>query len=115
MTISAAKIKAICTREETALVRASRKPELDKLSKAEIKRLAVRARKLHDKWQGLGRGQSRSKRRAVGTSGVDPNTRLKAQIFREAIERFESQLKAPVARSAAKGPRPKTKKQRSGE
>ena len=115
MTISASKVKSLCTSSEIALVRASRKPELEQLSAAEVKRLAVRARKLFDKWQGLGRGQSRERRRQTGSSALDPNMRIKSQIFREALESFEAHL-AKLGSSVAHGAntsRPKTKKIRS--
>lgn len=92
MAVPASKVKAICTTAEASLVRASRKPVLNELTSAELKRNAVRARKLFDKWQGLSRGQSRDRRRRTGSSDIDPNTQLKAQIFREALDGFEAQL-----------------------
>jgi LmbE family N-acetylglucosaminyl deacetylase len=117
MVISASRVKSICTSSETALVGASRKPELSQMSAVDIKRLAVRARKLSDKWSLLARGQSRRQRRNTGVSSVDANTVLKAQIFREALEAFEAQLRS-LDRSSppvAKTTRTPTKKQRSSE
>ncbi len=103
MTIPASKVKALCTSSEVALVRASRKPELEQLSHAEVKRLAVRARKLFDKWQGLGRGQSRDRLRQTGSSSTDANTELKVQIFRETLDSFEARLAKLDASAAPKG------------
>jgi hypothetical protein len=116
MIIPASKVRSLCTSSEIALVSASRKPELDQLSHAEVKRLAVRARKLFDKWQGLGRSQSRDRRRQSGSSDLDANTQLKAQIFREALENFEARLANPATSvaPAVRTTRPKTKKSRSG-
>ena len=114
MAISKSKIMSLCTKSEVELVRASRKPELEQLSAAEVKRLAVRTRKLVGKWQGLSRGQSRTRQRQTGSSAVDPNTQLKSQIFSEALGRFEAQL-AKLDSSAApstNAARPKTSKVR---
>jgi hypothetical protein len=107
MAIPASKIRSLCTGSEVALVRASRKPELEQLSHAAVKRLALRARKLFDKWQDLSRSQSRARARQVGAGSVDENTVLKAQIFRDALTSFETKLakcEASLA-SGAKNPR----------
>ena len=105
MTIPASKVRLVCTASEAELVRTSRKPELAQLSYAEVKRLAVRARKLFDKWQDLGHGQARVRSRKVGSGGVDANTALKTQIFRDALKNFEvrlAKLEASAASPAAK-------------
>lgn len=106
MTIPAAKVKALCTSAEIELVRASRKPQLDELSPAELKSLAARARKLHEKWRDTKRSQARHKSRVAGLGKPADNTKLKAQIFREALENFEGRLQklasSNSARSAAK-------------
>jgi hypothetical protein len=107
MSIPAAKIRAVCTSSEVVLVRASRKPELEKLDHATVKRLAQRARTLFDKWQDLSRGQSRTQARRTGAGSADANTLLKAQIFRDALTSFETKLaKCEAAlESAAKKPK----------
>ncbi len=119
MSVAASKVKSLCTDAEVALVRASRSPELEKHSAAEIKPLATRARKLFDKWQGLSRKQSRSRNRQVGSAEEDSNTRLKAQIFREALDAFEGrQAKlSETGKTGTKGSRAaaKTKKSRAAE
>ena len=115
MTIPVSKVRSLCTSAEVALVRASRKGELGHLSYAQVKRLAVRARALLEKWQDLGRHQSRARSLKVGFGDVGPKTRLKEQIFREALTRFEERLaKLDVAAaSPAHQARPKTKKVRN--
>ena len=82
-----------------------------------MKRLALRARKLFDKWQDLSRGQSRARARQVGAAPWTENTVLKAQIFRDALTSFEAKLakcEASLA-SGAKNSRPKTKTDRAVE
>jgi hypothetical protein len=117
MTIPASKVKTLCTDSEAALVRASRRPELEKLPPARVKQLADRARKLATKWHGLERDQARTRGRQVGLGESDPNTRLKAEIFRDALNSFEAQLakldksSAPPANAAGR----KSKKDRSAE
>lgn len=120
MTIPAVKVKSICTKEEIALVRASRAPELEQLSAVEVKRLAVRARELFNKWQALSRKQSRQSGRQTGASEVDKNTRMKVEIFREARATLEARLEkigAAVAAGATPVPTPrhKTKVDRNAE
>jgi hypothetical protein len=114
MTIPASKVRAVCTSSEIDLVRASRKGELEHLNTVQVKRLAVRARKQLEKWQDLGRDQSRVRSRKVGFGDAAANTRLKEQIFREALTRFEDRLpKAEAAALAAKKSKPKTKQARN--
>lgn len=108
MSVPAATVKSLCTGAEVELVRASRKPELDKLSPAEVKRLADRARKLHDKWRDAKRDQARSKSRVAGVGKPGDNTQLKAQIFAEAREAFEGRLQKLAAKEAGAKPAAKT-------
>ncbi len=61
MTVPAAKVKALCTASEVSLVRSSRKAELAQLDGAEVKKLAILARQLRDKWRDLNRRQSRAR------------------------------------------------------
>jgi hypothetical protein len=92
MTIPVSRVRAICTSSEVALVRASRRGELEALSAAQVKQLAIRARKLHEKWQDLGRDQSRARSQKVGFGDTSANTLLKEQIFREALAQFDARL-----------------------
>ena len=100
MSVPAATVKSLCTSAEIELVRASRKPQLDELSPAEVKRLADRARKLHDKWRDAKRDQARSKSRVAGVGKPGDNTKLKAQIFGEAREALESRLQKLAAKDS---------------
>lgn len=113
MSVPASKVKAICTAAEVALVRASRQPALGKLSLAETKQHAQRARTLADKWEGLRRGQVRDKSRATGGIDSPGNTKLKAEIFRDALDSFSARLVqlesagAPLGKAAKSKPKPK--------
>jgi transcriptional regulator with PAS, ATPase and Fis domain len=112
MAVAASKVKALCTDSEVALVRASRTPELEKLSAAELKRNVARSRKLFDKWQGQGRTQARTQVRQEGSPDLQSNTKLKAQIFREALDGFEAQ----AAKLSVTGkPASKNKQSRAAE
>lgn len=118
MTISAAKVRLVCTSSEADLVRASRKPALAELSYAEVKRLAARARKLSVKWQDLGQGQARARSRQAGLGTVDSNTALKAEIFREALTSLEARLaklEAAADTATKKKAKPTTKRDRNVE
>lgn len=114
MAVPAAKIKEICTAEEAKLVRASRKPELEKLSAAELKKHAAVARKLYDKWLALGREQSRAKSKKVGFGESPANTKLKTEAFGDALKAFEDQL-AKQPGTAAPKKKAVTKKKRNAD
>lgn len=118
MAIPAAKVKSLCTESEAALVRASRKGELELLSHAEVKELAARARKLVGKWRDLKRGQSRTRSREAGFGAADANTQLKKQIFRDALDSLEARLEQLAGKPAAMAAKPapkQTKKHRAAE
>ena len=75
-----------------------------------------RARKLLEKWQDLGRDQSRARNRKVGFGDTSANTSIKEQIFREALARFDEQLAkidegtaAPASKSKSKKPMAKNR------
>ncbi|HVU88986.1 MAG TPA: hypothetical protein VHD36_16800 [Pirellulales bacterium] len=115
MTVPAAKVKALCTSAEASLVRTSRKADLARLDRAEVKKLADRARALRDKWRDLNRRQPRGK---AANAEAATNSNLKEEIFREAQDRFDARLAqldkgdaAPAGKS-----RPKiTKERRAAE
>ena len=117
MTIPSSTVRSLCTSSEIALVRASRKGQIERLGHTELKRLAIRARKLYDKWHGLSRGQSRTRSRQIGVGDPDANTKVKAQIVRDALDSFQARLTAgeTTKRPAAKKPPPKSKRARSAE
>lgn len=122
MVVSAAKVRSLCSASEAALVRFSRKGEIEQLTPARLKQLSARAKKLADKWKDLGRSQSRGRGRELGTANAEANTKLKAQIFEEALQSFEARL-AKVATAPAKtgkvsktaAPKRPTKKTRAVE
>ena len=93
MTIPAAKVRLVCTSSEAALVAPSRKPELAPAFKiCPGKAAGPSCEKVVDKWQDLGRGQSRAVSRQVGFGDLPANTKLKEQIFREALDSLEARL-----------------------
>jgi hypothetical protein len=104
MAVSAAKVKAVCTSAEAELVRASRKPALERLTATELKRYVTRARKLANKWDNAGRKQVRSRSPQAGMTDRDANTALKAEIFRDALGSLSRQLAALEAAGATGGP-----------
>ena len=117
MPVPAAKVKALCTASETTLVHSSRKAELAQLDGAEVKKLAILARQLHDKWGDLNRRQSRAHGATHAPHDVDTNSHVKEEIFRDAHARFEERMlelqKAGVSTDAQ--PRTNTKKHRGVE
>src|SRR5262245_47348653 len=92
LAISSAKISSLCNNSEILLVRASRAPELNRLSHSELKRLAARTRKLADKWLSQYRSQARIRSRQTGSGAAVSNTRLKAQVFSDAFRKLQARL-----------------------
>jgi hypothetical protein len=115
MAIPASKVRAICTESEAALVRASRKPELELLSHAEVTRLVAQARKLFRKWRDLGRSQARARSEKVGFGEKAANTRLKVEIFEDTVKKLEARLAKLDASDAAGKKARLTKQDRSAE
>ena len=115
MVIPVAKVKTLCSSSELTLVLASRRPELNKLTPADLKRFVIRARKLCDKSSDLGRSQARVKSREHGAGSVPTRTHLKSQVFADALLSFETRLaKLEVAAADAGAPAAsKTKKIRN--
>jgi hypothetical protein len=115
MIVSSSKVGTLCTSSELALVMASRPPRLNRLTHADLKRLALRARRLCEKASDQGRGQARTKSRRLGAGSVAPRTLLKSQAFADALRSFETRLAKlePAPIGAGARARPKTKKIRS--
>lgn len=86
-------VKSLTTTSELALVRASRPPEIGRLSDTELRAHAKRARALFDKWQDLAREQGR-RRTGRGKAAPGGRTKEKVVIFREALDAFEARLAA---------------------
>ena len=92
MAVPLSEVKVICTGSELALVSASRKPKLERLTLAEARKSAQLARKLFDKWQDQSRNQSRTRSRRTGFGELDNRTQLKVRIFQEALQDFEAHM-----------------------
>ncbi len=116
MAVPLSEVKVICTGSELALVSASRKPKLERLTHAEARKSAQLARKLFDKWQDQSRNQSRTRSRRIGFGELDNRTQLKVRIFQEALQDFEarvSQLETAGSSVAGKSSAGTPKKVRS--
>ena len=114
MAVPASKVRSICTASEAALVRGSRKSELDQLSHAEVEKLLGQARKLFRKWRDLGRSQARARSQKVGFGEKAANTKLKVELFGETATRLEARL-AKLDKDAGAKAASLTKKDRSAE
>jgi hypothetical protein len=90
--IPLSRVKSLCTAAELKLVKASRKPELEKLSAERISQLSSQARKSFDKWQDLSRSQARDRSRKTGAGSEYERTQEKVTIFREALDQFREQF-----------------------
>ncbi|QEG37183.1 hypothetical protein [Bythopirellula goksoeyrii] len=112
MPVPAAKVKEVCSTQEAKLVRSSRRPELGKLTPSQVKQHAARARKLYEKWLALSREQSRAKSKKTGFGDSQANTKLKVEIFGDALKSFEAEL-AKIDPQSTPKKKAKTKKARS--
>jgi hypothetical protein len=94
MAISLAQAKSLCSENELALVLLSTRSEIGKLSAGQLRLKIKRARDLRDKWSDQSRKQRRATQAAQKARDTDANARSakKAQLFEEALGRFESQL-----------------------
>ncbi len=110
MAVALAEVRKVCTAAEVALVKLSRPPAVGKLSAAEARRLAIRARKAFDKWQDQKRSQAREKSRETGFGEAAERTALKMEIFRDALASFEQQAARGEAGAAAAKGTPKAKR-----
>jgi hypothetical protein len=116
MAVTVSTIKALCTQSEAALVKKSR--QLEQFTAAELKKLSARARKLSYNWHAVARGKSRARGRESGFGEAAANTKTKAQIFRDALVRFEARLAEVGAELSAAGKRARrgaSKRERSAE
>lgn len=115
MPISAQKARALLTKSEYALFRDSLPSNIGALTPAVLKRDVARARTLRDKYRKLaerqrreakGSAKPRGKRRSEGAA----NTQLKAQLFSEALERFQAGLDPAEKKAASKAKKPAKKR-----
>lgn len=131
MAINMQRARTLCTASEYELVRASGKREIGTHTPARLRQKVSRARKLRDKYRSLASrqtGEMRGKRapRSGKPAGDNRNTETKAEIFQEALDRFEEALASTgetpaaipahkkvtrrVSRNAAASDAPATKK-----
>jgi hypothetical protein len=110
MAVAASRVRAVCTGAEVRLVRTSRHPALGALTLGEVRKYAVQARKLADKWTDRSRNEARGKSPQTGARAAADNTQLKAQIFRDALASFEARAAELSAAGAHPGDAPKPPK-----
>jgi hypothetical protein len=109
--------RELCTKDELALVRASRSPALEKLTPSQLKSHVSKARQLTEKWQDLSRSQARSQSRQSGSPDLDSRSVAKRELFQGALQAFEAQLATVGTASAgavAKPSRPNKTQLRQG-
>jgi hypothetical protein len=97
VTISKNDAKSLCTQREWELISASWAPEVNRLDAGELRNKVSLTRGLRDKFRDLAKqqaGEARGKRgpRSTRPSQSNENTRRKAQIFNEALSRFQDRL-----------------------
>ncbi|TVP54437.1 MAG: hypothetical protein EA351_13220 [Gemmatimonadales bacterium] len=97
MAISKSDARPLCTKREWEMLSQSWPPELAKVTPGRLRQKVQRARNIRDKYRDLARqqaGEARGKRNPKSTRAAqgNRNTKLKAQIFDEALERFQARL-----------------------
>jgi hypothetical protein len=97
MTISKQRARQLCTKREYEFLEKSWGKELREVTPGRLRQKVSRARTLRDKFRDLARqqaGEARGKRGARSTrpAAGNRNTEIKAQIFDEALERFQARL-----------------------
>lgn len=90
--------RRICTRQELALVEASRRGTLEKLQPAQLRQKINSARRLVAKWRDAQKNQGRKARGRGTARQVKParnaeNTTRKRALFNEVLRRFEDRLR----------------------
>jgi hypothetical protein len=136
MAVSMVQARRLCTQRELELVDASRPQHMKELTPARLKQKITRARALRDKYRDLSKRQrleARGKKRPQGGRPAqgNENTRRKAELFAEVLERFQAGLdraerretepaakragaKKGVAKRARKGAKKRARKGASG-
>ncbi len=99
MPVSRARARQLTTRREFEFLEKSWGRELEAITPGRLRQKVQRARTLRDKYRDLAKqqaGEARGKRsqRSTRPSASNRNTELKAQIFDEALERFQARLAA---------------------
>ncbi|TVQ76283.1 MAG: hypothetical protein EA380_09020 [Phycisphaeraceae bacterium] len=99
MAISLRQARPYLSSSEAELVHWSTSKRVEALTPARLRQKLDRARKLRDKYRGLGdrqRREARGKQSPRGQRGAEGNsaTRMKQELFSETAERFEKALEA---------------------
>jgi hypothetical protein len=97
MAVSKARAKQLCTKKEFDLIEKSWGRDLQQITPGRLRQKVRLTRTLRDKFRDLARqqsGEARGKRapRSTRPAGGSRNTELKARIFDEALDRFETRL-----------------------
>lgn len=106
MVVSTARAKTLCTTSELALVKASMRQEIGKLSAARLRQKQTRARTLRDKWRDQATSQKRASQETAGSrnAAYNKNSAEKADLFDELLERFTARLTKVEAEGDTAGP-----------
>jgi hypothetical protein len=106
--------RSLCTAAEFQLFAASLADSIRSLTPAQLKARLERARRLRDKYRDLHQRQRLVARARTGSKkGSAERTKVKAQLFDEAVKRFTAQSRANAAadkRAAARAKKKITKK-----
>jgi hypothetical protein len=110
MRVSMSEARSLCTKPELALVRESTAASLRNLRPERLRSNIDQARRLRDKYRDLASQQRREQRGKGTVRGTRPSqgnqrTLRKQQLFAEALEAFESQLKSVGHKTAGKSPK----------
>jgi hypothetical protein len=107
---SSDRLRSLCTPAERELLAMSEGKALTGASPATVHSWLGRAREFRDKWLALAGKQSRAAKRSPrAVAEANARSHAKATLFADAVKRFESQLAAAGAGSAAKPIAPRTK------
>ena len=92
--VSANRLRSLCTPAERKLLDISESPGLSKAAHAEVQALLTRARATRDKWRALVGKQARVvKRSPKAVAEANARSHAKADLFDGAVKRFEAHLK----------------------
>lgn len=113
-TVSMARARALCTKAELELVLWSTNTKVGALDARRLASKISRARTLRDKFRDLAAEQRRqqrgkSDRTPAPSAGDNRNTREKAQLFQETLERFQAAAARKVIAPAQPKSKPKPK------
>jgi hypothetical protein len=98
--VSANRLRSLCTPAERKLLDISESPGLSKAAHTDVQALLTRARATRDKWRALVGKQARVvKRSPKAVAEANARSHAKADLFDGAVKRFEAHLK--TAGSAA--------------